>query len=123
MRRLTAIVAFVIAGALVLHAADPYHLIKEIPIGGEGGWDYMTVDPAAHRPYVSHATKVLVADIDSGKVVGGNRRQNEGMRVLLVEDEPNAAHLIPMATADCLLRTAYRLNVVAPSLPALPTFS
>ena len=70
MRQLTALVAFVIAGALVLHAADPYHLIKEIPIGGEGGWDYITVDPAAHRLYVSHATKVLVADIDSGKVVG-----------------------------------------------------
>ena len=54
----------------MLHAADPYHLIKEIPIGGEGGWDYITVDAAAHRLYVSHATKVLVADIDSGKVVG-----------------------------------------------------
>lgn len=70
MRRLTATVALVLAAAFVLHAADPYHLIKEIPIGGEGGWDYISVDPAAHRLYVSHATKVLVADIDTGKVVG-----------------------------------------------------
>ena len=52
------------------YAADPYHLIKEIPIGGEGGWDYISVDPAAHRLYVSHATKVVVADYQTGKVVG-----------------------------------------------------
>jgi DNA-binding beta-propeller fold protein YncE len=70
MYRLTAVVALVFAGALVAHAADPYHLIKEIPIGGEGGWDYVTVDPAAHRLYVSHATRVMVVDIDAGKVVG-----------------------------------------------------
>ena len=70
MRRLTATVGFVLAAAFVLHAADPYHLIKEIPIGGEGGWDYISVDPSAHRLYVSHATKVVVADIDTGKVIG-----------------------------------------------------
>jgi DNA-binding beta-propeller fold protein YncE len=70
MRRLTAVLALLFTGAFVLHAADPYHLIKEIPIGGEGGWDYITVDPAAHRLYVSHATKVVVVDIDRGTVVG-----------------------------------------------------
>jgi DNA-binding beta-propeller fold protein YncE len=47
-----------------------YHVVKEIQIGGEGGWDYLTVDPAARRLYVSHSTKVEVVDIDSGKVVG-----------------------------------------------------
>jgi len=68
MHRITVAVALVFAG-VVAHAADPYHLIKEIPIGGEGGWDYITVDPAAHRLYVSHATRVMVVDIDAGKVV------------------------------------------------------
>jgi DNA-binding beta-propeller fold protein YncE len=57
-------------GALV-YAADPgYHVINKIPIGGEGGWDYLTVDSAARRLYVSHATHVVVIDIDSDKVVG-----------------------------------------------------
>ena len=71
MRRFTVVFMFLVATMLVARAADtPYHLIKEIPIGGEGGWDYITVDPAAHRLYVSHATKVVVVDIDSGKVVG-----------------------------------------------------
>lgn len=70
MRRFIAVFALLIAGSLVAYAADPYHLVKEISIGGEGGWDYITVDPAAHRLYVSHATKVVVVDIDAGAVVG-----------------------------------------------------
>jgi DNA-binding beta-propeller fold protein YncE len=54
-----------------LHAADPnYHVVNEIQIGGEGGWDYVIVDPAMHRLYVSQSTKIVVADIDTGKVVG-----------------------------------------------------
>lgn len=47
-----------------------YHLLKRIEIGGEGGWDYLTVDGAARRLYVSHATRVVVIDIDKGAVVG-----------------------------------------------------
>ena len=58
-------------GAGVVQAADPnYHIVSEIQIGGEGGWDYLILDPAAHRLYVPHATKVVVADVDTGKVVG-----------------------------------------------------
>jgi YVTN family beta-propeller protein len=48
----------------------PYHAGKEIPIGGEGGWDYLTVDSAAHRLYVSHGTHVVVVDTQSNKVIG-----------------------------------------------------
>jgi len=51
--------------------AEPsYHLLKTIPIGGEGGWDYLTVDPAGHRLYVTHATKVVVIDTGSDQVIG-----------------------------------------------------
>lgn len=70
MRRTIAIVVLGVVGSLAVHAAEPYRLIKEMTIGGEGGWDYITVDPPAHRLYVSHATKVVVVDIDTGKVVG-----------------------------------------------------
>ena len=71
-RRLTVAVALLALGAsLPLRAADgPYRKLKEIPIGGEGGWDYLSVDAAARRLYVSHATKVLVVDIDKDVVVG-----------------------------------------------------
>ena len=58
--------------AAVAAAAAPtgYHIIKEIKIGGDGGWDYLTMDSAARRLYVSHATHVVVVDVDAGKVVG-----------------------------------------------------
>jgi DNA-binding beta-propeller fold protein YncE len=47
-----------------------YHVIKKITLGGEGGWDYLTLDPQSHRLYISRATHVIVLDADSGKVVG-----------------------------------------------------
>src|SRR2546423_6094584 len=45
----------------------PYRAGKEIPIGGEGGWDYLSIDPAAHRLYVSHATHIVVIDTTANK--------------------------------------------------------
>jgi DNA-binding beta-propeller fold protein YncE len=54
-----------------LHGQDgPYHAGPVIQIGGEGGWDYLSVDAAAHRLYVSHATHVVVIDTQTNKVVG-----------------------------------------------------
>lgn len=51
-------------------ADGPYHFIKEIAVGGEGGWDYLSVDEAARRLYVSHASKVVVIDLDKDAVAG-----------------------------------------------------
>ena len=52
-------------------AADgPYHLLKEIPVGDPSSWDYLSVDEAGRRLYVSHGTEVAVIDIDKDTVVG-----------------------------------------------------
>jgi YVTN family beta-propeller protein len=51
-------------------ADEPYHFLKEIPVAGDGGWDYLSVDSAAQRLYVSHATKVVVIDLANDAVVG-----------------------------------------------------
>ena len=51
-------------------ADGPYQFVKEILVGGEGGWDYLSVDPAARRLYVTHAAKVVVIDLDQDTVVG-----------------------------------------------------
>jgi DNA-binding beta-propeller fold protein YncE len=59
-----------IATVSVRSAEGPYHLRKEIPVGGEGAWDYLSVDEAARRLYVSHATKLVVIDLDKEQVVG-----------------------------------------------------
>src|SRR5580765_8419720 len=51
-------------------AEESYHVVKKIPIPGQGGFDYLTVDEGARRLYVSHGTQVEVLDVDSGSIVG-----------------------------------------------------
>lgn len=71
MRRSILAAALVIAGFSGVRAQEgPYRFSKEIKIGGEGGWDYLSIDPAAHRLYVTHATKVVVIDTQSNAVAG-----------------------------------------------------
>jgi len=47
-----------------------YKLVKTIPVGGEGFWDYVYVDSDARRVYISHGTHTVVMDADSHAVVG-----------------------------------------------------
>jgi DNA-binding beta-propeller fold protein YncE len=51
-------------------AAAEHRLVDRWALGGEGGWDYPTVDSAAHRLYLSRATYVAVIDTRTGKSVG-----------------------------------------------------
>lgn len=51
-------------------AKAAYHLIKKVVLGGEGFWDYLAVDSAARRLYISHASKVLVLNADTYAVLG-----------------------------------------------------
>src|SRR5215813_12248590 len=50
--------------------ASRYHVLKTLPIGGEGGWDYATTDSVGRRIYISHDTRVVVLDADTGQKVG-----------------------------------------------------
>jgi len=74
VRKVTILLAFCalpIVFAITSSAADSsYSLVKKISISGQGSWDYLTVDEAARRLYVSHGTQVEVLDIDSLTVVG-----------------------------------------------------
>ena len=69
--RIVSVSAVLIALCLSAAAAGSgYRVIKKIPVTGDGGWDYLTVDPDARRLYVSHGTGVEVIDLDGEKVVG-----------------------------------------------------
>jgi len=69
-------VTIIVSGVAFLRAATPapagsgYHVIKTIPVGGDGGWDYVYVDSVARRVYVSRGTHVVVVDADTYAVVG-----------------------------------------------------
>lgn len=50
--------------------ASGYHILTRLTLGGEGFWDYLTIDSDARRLYICRWTHVMVVDADSYKVVG-----------------------------------------------------
>ncbi|MFZ0731239.1 MAG: YncE family protein [Candidatus Sulfotelmatobacter sp.] len=64
------IISLSLAAVAFAAAGTGYHVIKTYKIGGEGGWDYLTADPGAHRLYISRGTHVIVLDSETGKTVG-----------------------------------------------------
>jgi len=64
------ILSLSLAAVAVAAAGPGYHVIKTYKVGGEGGWDYLTVDASTRRFYISRGTHVIVLDADSGKNVG-----------------------------------------------------
>jgi DNA-binding beta-propeller fold protein YncE len=69
MMRHALVLAVALSTASALQAAD-YHVVKRVKVGGEGGWDYLTVDAEAKRLYLSHSTQTEVVDLDKDAVVG-----------------------------------------------------
>jgi len=79
------VVCLAIAAAFAVHpvlagkslAAPPreagpsgYHLVNTIKVGGDTFWDYLNFDSATRRLFISRWTKVMIVDVDSGKVIG-----------------------------------------------------
>lgn len=54
----------------------PFFIKKTWTIGGEGNWDYLTLDPSAMQLFVAHGTSVQVVDVSAGTLAG----QISGMR-------------------------------------------
>jgi hypothetical protein len=77
-----------------LHAAPQatgtsgYHLSKKVKLGGTGGWDYLEVDPASHRVFISRGTHVMVFDPSQEKIVG-DIADTQGVHGIAIADELN----------------------------------
>jgi YVTN family beta-propeller protein len=56
--------------ATIAFAAVNYQLLKKVDVPGIGGWDYVSVDAAARRVYISHSSQVDVLDADTLALVG-----------------------------------------------------
>jgi hypothetical protein len=74
LRALTAAFALLATPAAVLSAqasADAsYHVARDLKLGGDGRWDYVTVDTVDHRLFIARQTRVMVVDPESGKLLG-----------------------------------------------------
>jgi DNA-binding beta-propeller fold protein YncE len=84
-------VALLVLSPTVFHVAaqdSGYRVLRNIHLGGEGGWDYVTVDSAARRVYIPRSTHIMVIDADSGKLVGDIQGMN-GLHGVAVASEFN----------------------------------
>lgn len=69
-------VATILSAVLIARAATPapgasgYRVIKTVSVPGDTGWDYLYVDSAARRVYISHGDHTVVMDADSYAIVG-----------------------------------------------------
>ena len=58
------------AGAMALSQAPTFQVERIWHIGGDGGWDYLTIDPTMHRLYIARGNRVQVVDTRTGKLAG-----------------------------------------------------
>jgi len=62
--------ASVVASNTGPHGPSGYHIVKRIPVKGDGFWDYLAFDAPTHRLFISHGTQVDVLDVTTGNLVG-----------------------------------------------------
>jgi hypothetical protein len=67
---LLALPAMLLAGVLPVAAQARWEVTKTFHIGGDGAWDYVTIDPQTHRIFVTRTTHTMVIDGATGKVLG-----------------------------------------------------
>jgi hypothetical protein len=70
MKRFWAALSLLLFCSALFAADSSYKVIKKYKIGGDGGWDYLTLDPESRHLFISRGTHVIVIDADSGKPVG-----------------------------------------------------
>ena len=55
--------------AAAVDASEPYQFLNEIKVGGEGGWDIVTIDNESRCLYLSHSTKVDVVNLENNTLL------------------------------------------------------
>jgi len=83
---LTSLPILLFANLLAVQAQNGWKVEKTFSVGGQGGWDYLTVDPQTHRLYVPRSTHTMVIDSESGKTIADIPGQKIAHGVALVPE-------------------------------------
>jgi DNA-binding beta-propeller fold protein YncE len=107
------------SGCIASPAQTDWQVVETFPIGGLGGWDYLTVDSQTHRLYVPRTTHTMVIDAESGDVIADISGQKNAHGVALA---PAAGRgFISDGGGDgAIVVFDLKTNAVLGSLAALP---
>jgi DNA-binding beta-propeller fold protein YncE len=99
-------------------SAGTYHVIRTIPLGGEGSWDYITIDPDAKLVYAPRTENIQVVDLTTGKLKG-NITGMKGLHGIAIAPEFNRG----VATGNDPDAVAYLVDLKAMTVTGKITFT
>jgi DNA-binding beta-propeller fold protein YncE len=88
MRYVTFLLALAAPQIAAAQTPGHYAITHSYTLGGEGSWDYVTPDPARHRVFIGRQDRVMVVDVNDGRLLGEISPIHGAHGVALVE----AAH-------------------------------
>jgi DNA-binding beta-propeller fold protein YncE len=100
-----------------ISAQSPYKVIEKWKIGGDGGWDYLTADSAAHKLYISRGPQVLVVDTTTGKQIGAITGLH-GTHGIALDDTGKFGYITDAGTANTVV--VFDRNTLA-TVATIPT--
>jgi YVTN family beta-propeller protein len=64
-----AAICTVVTVPALAQSGRPYRILNSFTLGGEGGWDYLNLDPATGKLFITRGSHVMVVDPASGKLL------------------------------------------------------
>ncbi len=94
------------------NAKSEYSIVNKIHLPGEGGWDYLTVDEAGSRLFISHGTVVQVVDLKTGKLTG-TINETPGVHGIAIAQDLNKAFISVGRNASVKVVDLKTLSLIA----------
>src|SRR3984893_7644068 len=115
----TALTLLVFAGLPPAIAQTDWKVVKTFQIGGQGAWDYLTVDPQTHRLYVPRTTHTMVIDAESGRIIADIAGQKNAHGVALARG-PGRGFISDGGGDGAIVVFDLKTSAVLGSLGAMP---
>jgi len=94
------------------NAPSEYSIVNKIHLPGEGGWDYLSVDEAGSRLFLSHSSVVLVVDLKTATLLG-TINETPGVHGIALAPELNKAFISVGRNASVKVINFKTLAVIA----------
>ncbi len=98
-------------------AGGPFHVAQELKIGGDGGWDYLAVDPQSKLLYVTRGNHVIVVDTSAGKQVADITGLHGTHGVVFSSDGVHG-YITDAGTANQVAEFNRKTNMIEKTIPA-----